>query len=137
MEISINLRDFIAGRVVPDPDNFVVGRIVIVGKINIITPEKVVTDERFIRMDDSGDIGQRKEFIRRSEQSWREFHDRRDLGRAGFLGRLQGQHLTVKSAGVVQAAPLMERDGFFIKLGDLSCWLPRDWRVNTPAKSQE
>ena len=90
MPVGVHACDPLRGRIVFDPHDFMVARIVVARESEIVFPEKMIGDDRLFRMKDRGDVFERKKLVRHVVQPGRELLHERALRcgrRGGRLGR--------------------------------------------------
>jgi hypothetical protein len=97
-------RDPLRRGVILDPHDFVIARIVVARKAEVVLPEEVVGDDRPLRVHDRGDVFQREEFTAHEHEARGEPQHAGALGRGGCHGRLGGEQLLVQRRGVAEVA---------------------------------
>ena len=104
MPVRVHARHPLRGWVMLDPDDFMIAGIVVARKSQIVVPEEMVRDDRFIRMKNGHDVFQRKELVRHIVQPWRELHHACALLRARRRRRFGREELLIKGGGIAEVA---------------------------------
>lgn len=97
---SVHTRHLVAVRVIRHPHLLVVAGFVVVGPVNVIFPEHVVSDERSFGVEDSGEILQWKGLGRCDVQYWSMLFDEPQLLCIWPAGWVQAQNLDVVGTGL-------------------------------------
>lgn len=111
MKVGIKIDQFQACALVANPDQLVIARVVVSGKIDVVFPEEVVGNKRFFRVMDRDRVPEAERFRGYLENPRREPNDRFAPPFIEILSRLQLNEPAIVGRRFVQPPLEVERVG--------------------------